>query len=136
MTDTESVDAVVGCSTHDAYRVLFASLEDIDWPAQQATDAEAALSAYLSKGPEVGDSEILNLMKYEIVDTFSDAVTYAGRFGDGSVHAAITLTQQPQGEVWAVTHAVVCTLDEVPEVEEEEEPAEFGYLSDDDLFEK
>jgi hypothetical protein len=134
--DMEPVDAVVGCATHDAYRVEFSSIEDIDWASYQAADAEAALNAFLSTGAtEVGDAEVLNLLKYEVHSSYSDQVTYAGLFGDGSVHASITLTQQPQGEVWAVTHAVVCTLEEVPEEEEEEEPQEFAHLKDDDLFE-
>ena len=135
MTDEEPVEAVVACATHDAYRVELGSIEDVDWTAQQAPDAEAALNAFLSKGSEVGDSEVLNLLKYEAVETFSDQVTYAGLFGDGSVHAAITVAQQPQGEVWAVSHAVVCTLEEVPEEELEEEPVLFPDLKDDDLFE-
>jgi hypothetical protein len=137
MTDMQPIDAVVGCDVHEAYRVEFAAIEDVDWSAHQAPDAEAALKAFLNKGEtEVGDTEVLNLLKYETHSSFSDQVTFAGLFGDGSVHASITLSQQPHGEVWAVTHAVVCTLEEVPEEEQEEEANEFGYLEDDDLFEE
>lgn len=137
MTDIQPIDAVVGCDVHDAYRVEFAAIEDVDWSSHAAPDAEAALKAFLSKGQtEVGDTEVLNLLKYETHSAFADQVTYAGLFGDGSVHASITLSQQPHGEVWAVTHAVVCTLEEVPEEEQEDEANEFGYLEDDDLFEE
>lgn len=135
MSETQPVDAVVNCDTHEAYRVEFLALEDVDWASHVAADADSALQAWLGKGKtEVGDTELLSLLKYEARDSFSDQVTFAGLFGDGGVHASITVSQQPSGEVWAVTHAVVCTLEEVPEPEEEEAD-EFGYLEDDDLFE-
>ena len=136
MAEVQPVDAVVNCDVHEAYRVEFRSIEDIDWTSHAAADAEAALAAWLGKNDtEVGDTELLSLLKYDPSSSFSDQVTYAGLFGDGSTHASITISQQPNGEVWAVTHAVVCTLEEVPPPPVEEESNEFGYLEDDDLFE-
>ncbi len=137
MTSPQPVDQVVNCDIHDAYRVEFLAIEDVDWSGHSAADGDAALQAWLAKNEtEVGDTELLSLLKYDTSSAFPDQVTFAGLFGDGTVHASITVTQQPHGEVWAVTHAVVCTLEEVPEAEEEEEGDEFGYLEDDDLFEE
>lgn len=136
MTDRVPVDQVVGCDVHEAYRVEYKAIEDVDWATHLAADAESALNTFLSKGQtEVGSTEVLGQLKYEVNSSFSDQVTFAGLFGDGSVHASITVTQQPHGAVWAMTHAVVCTLEEVP-AEEAEEENEFGYLEDDDLFEE
>jgi hypothetical protein len=133
MSQQDPVDEVVNCDVHEAYAVQFHATEDIDWAAQQATDAEAALAAYVI----AGETEVLQLLKFEPRSSFADQVTYAGAFGDGTVHGSVTISQQPQGEVWAVTHAVICTLEELPEEEEEEEEDdEFGYLEDDDLFEE
>ena len=136
MAEAQPVDEVVNCDVHEAYRVEFLAVEDVDWAAHVAADADAALKVWLGKGEtEVGNTDLLSLLKYAPRSSFSDQVTFAGLFGAGSTHASITASQQPNGEVWAVTHAVVCTLEEVPEAEEEE-ASEFGYLEDDDLFEE
>ena len=127
----DPVDDVVNCDIHEAYSVQFHALEDIDWSGA-FPDADAALAALVGEG----EAEVIQLVKFEPRSSFSDQVTYAGVFGDGSVHGAVTISQQPQGEGWAVTHAVVCTLEEVPEEEPEEEGDEYGYQEDDDLFEE
>ncbi|HUR74860.1 MAG TPA: hypothetical protein VMZ00_11345 [Sporichthya sp.] len=127
----DPVDEVVNCDVHEAYSVQFHALEDVDW-SQGAPDADTALAALVGSG----EAEVISLLKFEPRSSFSDQVTYAGLFGDGSVHGAVTISQQPQGEAWSVTHAVVCTLEEVPEEEIEEEDSEFGYLEDDDIFEE
>ncbi len=127
----DPVDEVVNCDTHEAYSVRFHALEDIDWAAQTAADADTALAAFIG----TGEAEVASMLKFETRSSFSDQVTFAGAFGDGSVHGAVTMSQQPQGEMWAVTHAVICTLESVP-AEEAEEEDEFGYLEDDDLFEE
>ncbi|GAA0620075.1 hypothetical protein GCM10009547_23250 [Sporichthya brevicatena] len=134
MTD-QPIDEVVNCEIHEAYRVEFAAIEDVDWASYAAPDADNALQVWLGKDTEAGDTELLNLLKYESRSSFADQVIFAGLFGDGTTHASITASKQPGGDVWAVTHAVVCTLEEVPPEEAEEED-EFGYLEDDDLFEE
>ncbi len=135
MAEVQPVDAVVNCDIHEAYRVEFKAIEDVDWATHAAADAEAGLAAWLGKNDtEVGNTELLSLLKYDTTSAFSDQVTFAGQFGDGGTHASITVSQQPHGAVWAVTHAVVCTLEEVPPAEEEE-ANEFGFIEDDDLFE-
>ncbi len=126
----DPVDEVVNCDIHEAYSVRFHALEDIDWK-QAHPDADAALAALVG----TGETEVIQLVKFEPRSSFSDQVTYAGVFGDGSVHGAVTISQQPQGEGWAATHVVVCTLEELPEEEPEEEGDEFNYREDDDLFE-
>jgi hypothetical protein len=131
MTSPLPVDDVVACDVHEAYRVQFDALEDINWAASGSPDAASALKAIIGEG----EAEVLQLLKWEVTSEFSDQVNYAGAFGDGTVHGAVTVSRQPQGDVWAVTHVVVCTLEEVPpEVAEDDEDAEFGYLEDDDLF--
>jgi hypothetical protein len=132
MTSPDPVDQVVACDIHEAYRVRFEAIEDIDWASQTAIDAQSALKALVGEG----EAEVLQLLKWEASSEFSDQVTFAGVFGDGSVHGAVTISQQPQGEVWAPTHIVVCTLETVPEAEAEEEEDEFGYLEDDEIFEE
>ena len=127
----DPVDEVVNCDIHEAYSVAFHALEDIDW-SQGTPDADSALAALVG----TGEAEVIQLLKFEPRASFSDQVTYAGVFGDGSVHGAVTISQQPQGEAWAVTHSVVCTLEEVPEAPAEEEEGEFAYREDDDLFEE
>lgn len=127
----DPVDEVVNCDVHEAYSVRFHALEDIDWAAQTAPDGETALAAFIG----AGEVDVSSMLKFDARSSFADQVTFAGAFGDGSVHGAVTISKQPQGEMWAVTHAVVCTLETVPEEEEEEED-EFNYLEDDDLFEE
>lgn len=131
MTSPQPVDDVVACDVHEAYRVQFDALEDIDWTAG-TPDAASALKSILGEG----EAELLQLLTWEISSEFSDQVTYAGVFDDGSVHGAVTVSRQPQGEVWSVTHIVVCTLEEVPPEETEDEDDEFGYREDDDLFDE
>ena len=132
MTSPQPVDDVVACDVHEAYRVQFDALEDIDW-ASGAPDAETALKSIIGEG----EAEVLQLLKWEISSEFSDQVNYAGVFEDGTVHGAVTVSRQPQGENWAVTHTVVCTLEEVPpEPVEDDADDEFGYLEDDDLFDE
>jgi hypothetical protein len=132
MSSTQPVDDVVACDVHEAYRVQFDALEDVDWAAATATDAESALKTLVGDG----ETEVLQLLTWEPRSEFVDQVTYAGVFPDGSVHGAVTVSRQPHGEVWAPTHVVVCTLEEVPPEEIEEADDEFGYLEDDDLFEE
>jgi hypothetical protein len=129
----DPVEDVVNCDVHEAYTVQFYALEDIDW-AQAASDADSALAALIGSG----EAEVLQQLKFDPRSAFSDQITYAGVLDDGTVHGAVTISQQPQGEVWAVTHAVVCTLEELPEEEEDEddEDDEDAYLEDDELFEE
>jgi hypothetical protein len=132
MTSPQPVDAVVACDIHEAYRVQFDALEDVDWASVTATDAEGALKTLVGDG----EGEVLQLLKWEPTSEFVDQVTFAGLFGDGTVHGAVTVSRQPHGEAWAPTHIVVCTLEEVPPEEVEEADDEFGYQEDDDLFEE
>lgn len=130
MTTPQPVDQVVACDTHEAYRVQYDALEDIDWAAASATDAASALKSLIGDG----ETEILQFLTWEPTSEFVDQVTYAGKFNDGSVHGAVTVSRQPSGEAWAITHVVVCTLEEVPPEEIEDEESEFGYQEDDELF--
>jgi hypothetical protein len=131
MTTPQPVDQVVACDIHEAYRVQYDALEDIDWSAAPATEAESALKTLIGEG----EADVLQFLTWEPVSEFVDQVSYAGKFSDGSVHGAVTVSRQPQGDAWAITHVVVCTLEEVPP-EETEEDDEFGYQEDDELFEE
>lgn len=132
MSSAQPVDEVVACDTHEAYRVQFDAIEDVDWADQSVPDPESALKSILSEG----DTDLLQLLKWEVSSEFSDQVTFAGLFDDGTVHGAVTVSKQPQGESWAVTHLVICTLEEVPEEEIEDDDDGFGFVEDDDLFEE
>jgi hypothetical protein len=132
MTSPQPVDDVVACDVHEAYRVQFDALEDIDWATTGSPDAASALKSIIGEG----EAEVLQLLKWETTSEFVDQVNYAGLFGDGTIHGAVTVSRQPQGDAWAVTHVVVCTLEEVPPEEVEEADEEFGYLEDDDLFDE
>lgn len=113
----QAVAAVVKCDTHLAYRVEHRLTEDVVWSDDLPADAETALRAYI----EAEDPDLIGLLHFERARDYSDEVEFVGQFADGSVHGVVTVVGLGEPVRWAVTHAAVCTLEELPEAEEDED---------------
>lgn len=127
--DTPSLDAVVGCETHEAYNVEQLHYEDIDWSVHIAPDADGALAAFI--GGE--DPDIVTLLQFTRSDDWPNQVEFVGRFADGTIHGMVTVSANEDLTKWAVSHSAVCTLEEVPEAPDEDEDGD--AIEDADLFE-
>ncbi len=124
-----SLDAVIDCETHEAYNVEQLHYEDIDWSVHVAPDPDSALQVFI--GGE--DPDIVTLLQFTRSDDWPNQIEFVGRFADGTIHGVVTVSGNQDLTSWAVTHSAVCTLEEVPEAEEEEE--DDSEFTDSDLFE-
>lgn len=131
MDERSALDQVVDCDVHEAYRVELIYTEDVDWDTNVAADADAALAAWI----DAEDPGLVSLLKFERTKEHRYQVDYAGAFDDGTVHASVTVSADYEGAKWAVTNCAICTLEELPESEPEEDDDEGTGIDEADLFE-
>lgn len=119
------LDEVLDCEAHGGYSVEHRLEEEVDWDAELPDSAEGALRGYIEA--EV-DPALAAQLAFRTSAARPRLAEYVARFADGSVHGVVTVACGGEPARWAVTHAAVCTLEEVPD----EDPEDDGYGDLDD----
>ncbi|MGQ0625818.1 MAG: hypothetical protein ACT4PP_14365 [Sporichthyaceae bacterium] len=124
----DAVTAVMECEIHEGYRVDHREWEEIDWEQDLFAQPADGLLDYLAASE---DAELVGALRYHLITEGPDVTEYVASMADETIHGAVTLLSGGDPVRWAVSYAVFCTLETVPE----EEIVEVEPDGDDDVFE-